>query len=187
MKRALFDRMVAPLRHRVQMLLARAVVQLVADDKGIQALQLAVLDGELVEGAERMQDYGFTSVPFPGAEAVVAFPGGLRSHGLVVAVGDRRYRLKGLQAGEVAVYDDQEQQVVIGREGIRVVSALKIDFEAPEITATAETRFKVVTPHFLVESDLVDLGGEGGVLVGRHDDAVVDGKVVATATKVKAL
>lgn len=187
MKRALFDRMVAPLRHRVQMMLARAVVQLVDDSLGIQAVQLAVLDGELVEGAERMQDYGFTSVPFPGAEAVVAFPGGLRSHGLVVAVGDRRYRLKGLQAGEVAIYDDQEQRVVIGREGIRVVSSLKIDLEAPEVTVTAETRFKVASPHILLEGDLVDLGGEGGKLIGRHDDAIVAGKVVATTTKVKSI
>lgn len=187
MKRALFDRLVAPLRHRVQMMLARAVVQLVDDALGIQALQLAVLDGELVEGAERMQDYGFTSVPFPGAEAVVAFPGGLRSHGLIVAVGDRRYRLKGLEAGEVAIYDDQEQQVVIGREGIRVVSSLKIDFEAPEITATAATRFKVVSPHILLEGDLVELGGEDGKMIGRHDDTIVAGKVVATTTKVKSI
>lgn len=187
MKRALFDRMVAPLRARVQMMLARAVVQLVDDAKGIQSLQLAALADELIEGAERMQDYGFTSVPFPGAEAVLAFPGGLRSHGLVVAVGDRRYRLKGLQQGEVAIYDDQEQMVLIGREGIRVVSALKIDFEAPEITATAETRFKVVSPHILLEGDLVELGGEDGKLIGRHDDPIVAGKVVATTTKVKAI
>jgi phage baseplate assembly protein V len=186
LKRAEFDRMMGPWRARVQMLLARAVVRRVDDAPGIQAHQLAALEGELIEGAERMQDYGFTSVPHPGAEAVVAFPGGLRSHGLVVSVGDRRYRLKGLQAGEVALYDDVGQQVVLGREGIRVTSALKIEIDAPEVTATASTRFKVVTPHFLVESDLVELGGEGGKLIGRHDDPVVAGKVVATTTKVKS-
>lgn len=180
MKRALFDRMVAPLRHRVQMMLARAVVQLVTDDKGIQALQLAVLDGELVEDAERMQDYGFTSVPHPGAEAVVAFPGGLRSHGLVVAVGDRRVRLKGLQAGEVAVYDDLGQQIVLKRDRMRIVSPFKIEIETPEVTVTAGTKVTVICPE-------INLGGEGGQLVARHDDPVVAGKVVASATKVRAL
>lgn len=180
MKRALFDRMIGPLRARVQMMLARAVVQLVADDKGIQALQLSALADELIEGAERMQDYGFTSVPHPGAEAVVAFPGGLRSHGLVIAVGDRRYRLKGLQAGEVAVYDDQGQQIVLKRDRMRIVSPLKIEIEAPEVLVTAETTVTVICPE-------INLGGAGGKLVARHDDAVVAGKVVATATKVKAL
>lgn len=180
MKRALFDRMVAPLRARVQMMLARAVVQLVADDKGIQSLQLSALADELIEGAERMQDYGFTSVPHPGAEAVVAFPGGLRSHGLVIAVGDRRWRLKGLQGGEVAMYDDLGQQIVLKRDRIRVVSPFKVEIETPEVTVTATTKVTVICPE-------INLGGEGGKLVARHDDAVVAGKVVATATKVKAI
>ncbi len=36
---------------------------------------------------------------------------------------DRRYRLKGLQTGEVAVYDDQGQSVTLTREGIVVDGA----------------------------------------------------------------
>lgn len=180
MKRALFDRMAAPLRNRIQMMVTRAVVQLVDEAKGIQALQLSALDEELIEGAERFQDYGFTSVPIPGAEAVLVFPGGLRSHGLVVAVGDRRYRLRGLAEGEVAIYDDQAQQIVLKRDGIRVVSSLKIDIEAPEVTVTADTTVTVICPD-------INLGGPGGKLVARHDDPVVAGKVVATATRVKAL
>lgn len=176
----------ARLGRRVQMMVARAVVQRVDDSKGIQSHQLSALADELVEDAERMQDYGFTSVPFPGAEAVVVFPGGLRSHGLVVAVGDRRYRPTGLKPGEVAVYDDLGQAVILTREGIRIISPLKIDIESPEVTVTASTRFKVVSPHILLESDQVDLGGEGGKPVGRNDDPIVSAKVVASTTKVKA-
>lgn len=180
MNRALFDRMAQSLRHRVQMMVARAVVTRVDDAPGIQSVQAAVLADELVEDAERMQDYGFTSVPFPDAEAVIVFPGGLRSHGLVVAVGDRRYRVKGLEAGEVAMHDDQGQQIVLKRDGIRIVSPLKVEVETPELTVTAETKITVLCPE-------INLGGEGGKLVARHDDAVVAGKVVASATKVKAL
>ncbi|EFB6788059.1 hypothetical protein FPG81_19955 [Escherichia coli] len=40
-------------------------------------------------------------------------------------VSDRRYRLKGLQTGEVAVYDDQGQSVTLTREGIVVDGAGK--------------------------------------------------------------
>ncbi|ECV7453773.1 phage baseplate assembly protein domain-containing protein, partial [Escherichia coli] len=60
-----------------------------------------------------------------GAEAVVLFPDGDRSHAVVVTVSDRRYRLKGLQTGEVAVYDDQGQSVTLAREGIVVDGAGK--------------------------------------------------------------
>lgn len=176
----LFDRWSAAIRNRIQMMVSRAVVELVNDGAGIQSLQLSGLADELIEDAERLQDYGFTSVPFPGAEAVLVFAGGLRSHGLVVAVGDRRYRLSGLEQGEVALYDDQGQQLVLKRAGIRVVSPLKIEIEAPEVTVTADTRVTVIC-------DDINLGGTGGKLVARHDDAVVAGKVVATATKVKAL
>lgn len=53
------------------------------------------------------------------------FPDGDRSHAVVVTVSDRRYRLKGLQTGEVAVYDDQGQSVTLTREGIVVDGAGK--------------------------------------------------------------
>ncbi len=170
MKRALFDRMSAALRNRVQMMVTRAIVQLVDDAAGIQAIQLSATADELIEGAERFQDYGFTSVPLAGAEAAVVFPGGLRSHGLVVAVGDRRYRLKGLKAGEVAVYDDQGQYLLLGRDGVRLVSAIKVEIEAPVIVLDGD----------------VQVGGEGGKPIARHDDAVVGGKIVATSLKAKA-
>ena len=172
MNRALFDRLSAALRNRGQLMVARGVLQRADDAAGIQSIQLSATADELIEGAERFQDYGFTSVPLPGAEAAVVFPGGLRSHGLVVAVGDRRYRLKGLRAGEVAVYDDQGQQLVLGRDGVRLVSALKIEIEAPVI---------------VLNGDEVQVGGEGGKPIARYGDSVVAGKVVATATKATAL
>lgn len=51
---------------------------------------------------------------------MVLFPGGDRSHGMAVIVADRRYRLKGLARGEVAIYDDQGQSVTLTRGGIVV-------------------------------------------------------------------
>ncbi|MGH7027942.1 phage baseplate assembly protein V [Brevundimonas sp.] len=185
MNRALFERLSAPMRNRIQMMVSRAVLQLVDDAGGIQAMQFSGLSDELIEGAERFQDYGFTSVPLPGAEAALVFPGGLRSHGLVVAVGDRRYRLKGLKDGEVAVYDDQGQQLLLGRDGIRLVSSLKVEIEAPEVAITAAEKATITAPSIVLDGE-VDLGGEGGKPIGRHGDAVVADKVVASTTKVRA-
>lgn len=106
-----------PLRNALANLVARAVVQLVNDSGGLQGVQLSVLDGETREGVERFQEYGFTSSPRPGAEAVVLFVGGRRDHGLVVAVDDRRYRLTSLSAGEVALYNDAGARVHLKADG----------------------------------------------------------------------
>jgi phage gp45-like len=111
------NRFIAPLRSRVANMLARAVVALVDDEKQMQLLQLSVLEGETREDVERVQNYGFTSVPLEGAEAVVLFVGGNRDHGLAVAVDDRRYRLRGLEGGEVAMFDHQGTKIVCKANG----------------------------------------------------------------------
>jgi phage baseplate assembly protein V len=117
------NKMIAPLRLRVANMVARAVVQLVDDSVKVQLLQLGVLSEETREGVERVQNYGFTSVPLPGAEAVVVFVGGQRDHGLAVAVDDRRYRLKSLQAGEVAMYHKDGARVVLKADGSIEITA----------------------------------------------------------------
>jgi phage gp45-like len=41
--------------------------------------------------------------------------GGDRNNGVVVAVGDRKFRLKGLQGGEVAMYTDEGDIIIMKR------------------------------------------------------------------------
>jgi phage gp45-like len=94
-----------PLASRVANTAARAVVQLVNDATGLQLLQIGVLAGETLDDAEHHQPYGFSSVPLAGAEAVVVFPNGDRSHPLVTAVSDRRYRPTGGDPGQVTIHN----------------------------------------------------------------------------------
>lgn len=132
-----FERLLRPLRTRVINMVARAVISLVDDAKKMQLVQIDVLDGETRADVERVQNYGFTSVPLKGAEAAVMFVGGRRDHGLVVAVDDRRYRLTGLQDGEVAIYTDQGDKIVIKRGGdIEVTAATKVKITAPLVEMT---------------------------------------------------
>ncbi len=137
------------MRNRIRLMVGRAVISMVSDAGGIQKLQGQLLAGETQDDMERVQHYGFTSVPLGGAEAVVVFPGGLRDHGLVIAVDDRRYRLKGLQGGEVALYDDLERHVLLGRSGIevdgkdhpvKVKSSVKVRIEAPILECTGDIK-----------------------------------------------
>src|SRR5438128_1556939 len=102
-----------PIRRRLDNLVARAVVMVVNDAKKLQLLQLSVLDSETRDLCERFQDYGFTSVPLAGAEAIVLFVGGLRDHPLVLAVDDRAKRKTGLQPGEAAMYNHQGAYVLV--------------------------------------------------------------------------
>jgi phage gp45-like len=111
------SRWIAPLKNRVANMIARAVVSVVDDSKKIQIVQLDLLEGETRSEIERLQEYGFTSNPRPGAEAAVIFVGGRRDHGLCVAVDDRRYRVKDLGAGEVAVYNDTGAKLVFKANG----------------------------------------------------------------------
>lgn len=94
---------------------ARCVLRLASDGLKLQALQVGLLDGETADDVERFQNYGFTSVPLPGAEGVCLFLGGDRAHGVVIAMDDRRYRLKALQGGEVAIYTDEGDSIVLKR------------------------------------------------------------------------
>jgi phage gp45-like len=102
---------------QIRNLIARAVVNLVDDGKHLQIVQLGVLADETVEDIERFQNYGFTSNPATGAEAVVLFVNGQRDHGLVVSVDDRRYRIANLASGEVAVYDKNGSKITLKANG----------------------------------------------------------------------
>lgn len=98
-------------------MIARAVVNTVADDKKLQILQVDVLADETKDDVERFQNFGFTSVPKAGAEAIVVFVGGTRDHGVVLAVDDRQYRLRSLESGEVAMYDATGSKIVMKKNG----------------------------------------------------------------------
>lgn len=147
-------RLVEGVHRRVMLAVARAVVRLVDDSKKLQEVQLALLAGEMRGAVERFQNYGFTSVPHANAEAAVVFVGGNRDHGLVLAVDDRRYRVKSLQAGEVCIYTDEGDRIHLKRGRLvevttgtlKVTAAAKIELTAPEIEINAATLVDVNTP-----------------------------------------
>lgn len=134
------------LARRVRMLLARSVVTLVNDALKVQGLQITVLQGEVAQ-VQRFQEYGFTSVPLPGAEAIVAALAGVRSHLVAIAVDDGRYRLKGLQGGEVALYTDEGDVIHFKRgKSIEITSGGSVKVTAPEVTVTASTKVTLDSP-----------------------------------------
>lgn len=133
------QQLLAPVKRRVDNMVARAVVSLVDDAAALQLLQIRMLDDEVRNRCERFQEYGFTSVPMPGAEAAVLFVGGYRDHPLVVAVDDRQVRPTGLQPGEVAIYTDQGDQIIIRRGGaIEIVASTSVTVTSPTVSLSGD-------------------------------------------------
>ena len=120
-------KLLEPIKRRIALLIGRGIVSLTDDSKGVQRLQMTLLAGETRDKVERLQDYGFTSRPLSGSEAVVLFPNGSREYGLVIAVEDRRYRMKSLEEGEVAIYTDEGDAIHLKRGGtIEITAAAKV-------------------------------------------------------------
>ncbi|WP_226571240.1 phage baseplate assembly protein V [Mangrovibacter yixingensis] len=111
------------LHQAISNLLERAVIRTTTTTAKCQVLQISMPGGEGKSDIEHLEPYGFTSAPKAGAEAVAAYFDGDRSHGVVLVASDRRYRIKGLAAGEVAIYDDIGQSVTLSRSGIVINGA----------------------------------------------------------------
>ena len=156
------------LKHQILSLFARGTASLVDDSQGIQELQIELMKDETFDKVERFQNYGFTSVPKPGAEIASLFFGGRRDHGIVICVDDRRYRLKGLKEGEVAIYTDEGDSIILKRGN-------KIEVTTKEYIVNAQTKITLKAP--LVTIDALQTNATGKV--NAADDITSDKKLVS--------
>lgn len=140
------ERLLRPLRRGLASMVARGVVQLVNDAAKMQALQVRILADETLDDVEHWQPYGFTAYPLGGAEALVLAVGGHRAHSVVISCGDRRYRLTGMEGGEVAIYTDEKDKIHLKRGRIidiethtlNIKAAESVNFDTPLITQTGQ-------------------------------------------------
>lgn len=143
------DRMLGPLVKRIRLALGRGVIRLVNDASMVQRMQVSLLANETRSNIERFQEYGFTSVPLAGAQAACIFLGGNRDHGLVIATEDGRYRLKELSPGEVALYTDEGDKIVLKRGRV-------IEIDTDELIVNADTRVTFNTPLVRAQGEIID-------------------------------
>jgi len=129
MEARFLERVLAPIKRRILMMLARSVVLDSNDSKKVQQLKLKILSGEIRDNIESFQNYGVTSRPPDGAEALIVFIGGNRDHGICVGVNDRESRLKDLEKGEVALFTDEENYIWLKRDKELHVRADKLKFQ----------------------------------------------------------
>lgn len=128
------NQMLRPLANKIRSLATRGVLKIIDDDKVIQYVQVTLLKGEVRDKIPRLQDYGFTSVPHPGADCVYLSLNGNRRSGVVIKADNREYRLKGLASGEVAIYTDEGDLIHLKRGGnIEIKGSSKVYVDSPNI------------------------------------------------------
>jgi phage baseplate assembly protein V len=138
------------LGRRILLLMARGAIALVDDTKGVQTLQVRLNALELIPDVPRYAEYGFTSNPPAGTQALVAFKNGDRNDGFVIATSNAKYRLTGLQSGEVAIHDSRGQSVYLTADGIVVNGG------GNPITFTNTPEMIADTPLLKCKGDILD-------------------------------
>ena len=122
------------LRRRIGLLFSRGVLHLADSSGGAQKLQVELHPGELLNGIEHLEPYGLTSRPLSGAEVAAFSIGGDRNRTAVFLVSDRRHRKSGLATGEVALYTDEGDYILLSRGRIvQVVAGTKVMVTAPTV------------------------------------------------------
>lgn len=140
-------RMVEPLRARIAGMVGRGTIKGSDDDRRVQELQIAALAGELLDKVERFQEYGFSSRPLDGAEAVIVSVVGGRGNAIAVATDDRRHRPTSLAKGEVELYTDEGDRIRFSR-GREI-----------EVVAGTEIRLEVGSSSIVIDSSGVTITG----------------------------
>jgi phage baseplate assembly protein V len=131
---------------RVAMLVVRGRCAIVNDEKKMQQMQVQLLADETKDNVERFQPYGLSAHPLAGSEVVVAFLGGGRDHGIVLACDDRRYRPPALEPGDVALYTDEGMALHITRDRTVKLTCKTLTIECETLDLKATTSIKVTSP-----------------------------------------
>lgn len=135
--------------HRVLLALSRALVTVVRDAGGIQVMQVQMSASEIRDGLPRFAEFGFSSNPPEGSDAVVAFIGGDRSKGIVIGTGHQPSRPKGLKPGESILHSEDGKSVYLTADGGIVVEAKGqpvVVNDASDVTWNCSGKFKLIAP-----------------------------------------
>lgn len=131
--------MLSTIKNAVNNVLVRAKIKATEDTKVIQSNQIEANVDEIINGVERIQEYGFTSHAPVGSEAVVMFRGS-REGGLIIATDSREFRIKELTDGQVAIYDKSGTKIVLKADNtIEIDATTSITVNCPTINLNTDT------------------------------------------------
>lgn len=149
------------LHARIASMIERGTIDEIDDARLMQSVGLSLKSGYRPRQVEHWHPYGMTFHPHAGAEVIALMLGGNPDHIIAIPGADRRYRMKGLAGGELAIHDDQGQFVHFKRGGLAIESSKPVSVKSGAgITLEGPLTFKG------------DITHEGNMTTtGRHTDA----------------
>lgn len=144
----LLDKALAPIKRRISQMLVRALVTSVNEDVKRQTLQVKMRADESADDIERFQNYGISSNPPLGSEAILAALGGNLGQLVAIAVENKDYRPQG-EIGDVFLYHLSGHQIQLTKDGTINITANKVNLTAteevnivsPTVNVTGNTNF----------------------------------------------
>ena len=180
----MIQKVTAPLKRRVMLMIGRCVLTVVTDTTKAQTLQIESLEDEVKDDVERFQEYGFTSVPGADVEGIVVYPGGNRGHPVVVATEDRVNRPTGLSEGEVALYTIANNiRVLLKSDGLVELGTTPTNFVA--LANLVLTELQSIKTDFDSHTHTITGGSSAGTTSAPDSPMTAPSSVAATEVKAK--
>lgn len=156
----LTEKSIKAIGNRINLLAGRGTLQFVQDGGNRQLVQFTALKGETKDEVERVQNYGLTSNPPAGSRVIFISIGGNRDHPVAIAVDNSAHRVKGLEPGEVALYSDEGDRIVLRRGN-------KIEVETKNLVITASEKVTIDTPTMECTGEIKDRSASDGVSMSQ--------------------
>lgn len=165
------EKLLAPVRRRVAGMVRRALVTSIVEDLQRQNLQVQISSDESCDNIERFQNYGLSSYPAAGSEAILAALGGNLGNLVAIAVEDKKVRPQG-ELGDVFLYHLEGHKVRLTQSGQIIVTATDVIFEAAN-------SLTIISPETLIQGPLHVTGGISTDLGIYAASGITSGSVVS--------
>lgn len=155
------------LSRRILNFVAVGTIKTVVDSGTSQACQVSINDFETIDSMPRPVQFGFTSNPPIGTQALLLFAGGDRSNGVIIGTNNLSDRMKNCDSGGAAMYSADGRYVYISSSGITInAGGLPVTVsDASELDVTATNSVTITSPtvkisgNLLVGGDITDTSG----------------------------
>jgi phage baseplate assembly protein V len=163
------------LNNAIRNMIVRGVLEQSDDNKGIQTQSLSLLASERKSNLEKFGAYGFSSNPTGETEAIVIFPGGDRSAGVIIATEQRDSRMTGLLPGEVAVYNNAGNSVILHMDGsIEITAVEQVQIWAKKLLVDVEEDVTVNAKTAVLNTEeTVTVNAKGDITVNTEANVTV--------------
>jgi phage baseplate assembly protein V len=142
---------------RIKMMTARATITATDDSQGVHYAQVRVTPRETIDKVPVVQIYGFGSHAKPTSEAHLLFATGDRSKAVAIATNDPDARPRNLQPGEVSIYTDEGDIIILKRNHeIEITTTGTVTATAKLVVVKASDKVRMETPRLEVTGDIID-------------------------------